>query len=175
MHLELGHSSRDKMKIHMAAKYNIPRWAITIFLKLCLRYKRERMIPQKGMVVRPIYADSFFLQRAQIDLLDLQCKPDRDYYYIFHFQDFLTKFCFLAPLKEKSALEVTKILETIFLTIRAPQILQCDNGSEFKNRLVRELAADWPKCKIIHSRPRHPQSQGSIEKANGIVKKMVRC
>lgn len=60
MHLELGHSGRDKMKIHMAAKYNIPRWAITIFLKLCLRYKRERMIPQKGMVVRPIYADSFF-------------------------------------------------------------------------------------------------------------------
>ncbi|CAC5368193.1 unnamed protein product [Mytilus coruscus] len=30
-----------------------------------------------------------------------------------------------------------------------------------------------PECKIVHSKPRHPQSQGSVERANADVKDMV--
>ncbi|XP_050064166.1 SCAN domain-containing protein 3-like [Aphis gossypii] len=33
----------------------------------------------------------------------------------------------------------------------------------------------WPECKIIHGRPRYPQSQGSIERCNQDVENMLRA
>jgi len=39
---------------------------------------------------------------------------------------------------------------------------------------MRELVNDWPgDCKIIHSRPRHPQTNGLVEQSNGTVKTML--
>ena len=49
-----------------------------------------------------------------------------------------------------------------------------DNGLEFKNKTMRELVNDWPgECKIVHSRPRHPQTNGLVEQSNGTVKTML--
>jgi len=47
-----------------------------------------------------------------------------------------------------------------------PAILQSDNGKEFVAAIIRELVSLWPDTKIINGRPRHPQSQGLIEKGN---------
>lgn len=33
----------------------------------------------------------------------------------------------------------------------------------------------WPECKIIHGSPRHPQTQGSVERSNQDVENMLRC
>ena len=52
-------------------------------------------------------------------------------------------------------------------------ILQSDNGKEFRNKLVSDLTKLWPNLKIIHGRPRHPQSQGSIERANGDIQNIL--
>ena len=40
-----------------------------------------------------------------------------------------------------------------------------------KNQLVYALKDKWPGLEIIHGRPRHPQSQGSVERVNAEVKK----
>jgi IS30 family transposase len=69
-------------------------------------------------------------------------------------------------LKTKSAVEVAKNLLPIFATFGAPKILQSDNGREFVNKVVTEVVARWPACKIVHGKPRHSQSQGSVERAN---------
>ncbi|CAJ0914660.1 unnamed protein product, partial [Mesorhabditis belari] len=61
----------------------------------------------------------------------------------------------------------------IFGTFGAPKILQSDNGKEFANRLVKELVNRWPSCRIMHGRPRHSQSQGSVERANQDVEKIL--
>ncbi|CAJ0947812.1 unnamed protein product, partial [Mesorhabditis belari] len=61
----------------------------------------------------------------------------------------------------------------IFGTYGAPKILQSDNGKEFANRLVKELVNRWPSCRIVHGRPRHSQSQGSVERANQDVEKIL--
>ena len=45
-------------------------------------------------------------------------------------------------------------------------MLQSDNGREFSNKVVKEVVSMWPECKLVHGKPRHSQSQGSIEKAN---------
>ena len=49
-----------------------------------------------------------------------------------------------------------------------PAILQSDNGSEFRNQVMKKLVEDWKgDCKCCYCRPRHPQSQGLVEEANG--------
>ena len=46
-------------------------------------------------------------------------------------------------------------------------------GLEFVAEIIRELKSLWPECVIVHGRPRHPQSQGSVERSNQDVEKMV--
>jgi hypothetical protein len=55
-----------------------------------------------------------------------------------------------------------------------PKILQSDNGNEFKNKLFVSEICDWEgSCKLVYGRPRHPQSQGLVEQANGTVEIMI--
>ena len=43
---------------------------------------------------------------------------------------------------------------------------QSDNGLEFVAAVIREVVKQWPGMKIIRGRPRHPQSQGGVERGN---------
>ena len=44
----------------------------------------------------------------------------------------------------------------------SPEIIQCDQGGEFKKAL--KLLCDRMNIKLIDSRPRHNQSQGKVER-----------
>jgi len=87
--------------------------------------------------------------------------------------DNLTKFCVLRALATKRATKVAFQLADIFLLVGAPSILQSDNGSEFTSYVITELTAVWPDLKMVHGKPRHPRSQGSVEHANGDIKDML--
>ena len=90
-----------------------------------------------------------------------------------NYQDHLTKFCVLRPLTSKRAAEVAYQLQDIFLLLGAPAILQSDNGSQFTAQVITELKQLWSHLIIVHGKPRHPQSQGSVERANCDVKDMM--
>ncbi|KRZ59077.1 KRAB-A domain-containing protein 2 [Trichinella nativa] len=62
------------------------------------------------------------------------------------------KFCILSSLKSRRAEEVASKLLKIFLKFGASSILQSDN-----------------ELKLVTGRPRHPQSQGAVERLNGVV------
>lgn len=81
-----------------------------------------------------------------------------------HYQNHLTKFHFLRPLKTKEAAGVAMHLMQIFVDFGAPQILQSDNGREFTANIICEMGKFWPGLELLNGRPRHPQSQGSVEK-----------
>jgi hypothetical protein len=51
------------------------------------------------------------------------------------------------------------------LVFGAPHILQSDNGREFTAEIIKELKVLWPDLAIFHGKPRHPQSQGSVERS----------
>jgi transposase InsO family protein len=72
----------------------------------------------------------------------------------------------LNALETKTALEVADNLIKIFGIFGAPKILHSDNGREFSNKIVREVVRKWPSCRIVHGKPRHSQSQGSVERCN---------
>ena len=48
----------------------------------------------------------------------------------------------------------------IFTTIGTPCILQSDN------KVIENLCSMWSDVEIVHRKPRHSQSQGSVETAN---------
>lgn len=55
-----------------------------------------------------------------------------------------------------------------------PLIWQSDNCLEFKNSKMTILLKSWDgNCKIIHGRPRYPQSQGLVEQANGTLERIL--
>ena len=33
----------------------------------------------------------------------------------------------------------------------------------------------WPECKMVHGKPRHSQSQGSVERANRYIEAILAC
>ena len=72
-----------------------------------------------------------------------------------------------------AATDVAYELFLIFTTQGCPAILQSDNGGEFVNEVITTLMKMWPECIIVHGHPRHPQTQGSIERANKDVAHMV--
>ncbi|XP_063411146.1 KRAB-A domain-containing protein 2-like [Mytilus trossulus] len=173
-HVGVGHGGLHKtnkeLKKHFA---NISREAIRIFTTNCEQciLKRKRSDISK-LVVKPIISADFNC-RGQVDLVDLQSVPDQEFKWIMHYQDHLTKFSVLRALKSKRAAEVAYQLLDIFLLFGAPHILQSDNGREFTAHIITELKSLWSELVIVHGRPRHPQSQGAVERANADIKEML--
>ena len=131
--------------------------------------RKKNKTSTTGIVVRPILTNDLN-QRGQVDLIDFQSLPDGEYKFILHYQEHLTKFSVLRPLMTKTAKEVAKVLFSIFLDFGAPHVLQSDNGREFTANIIKDLSLLWNKLVFVNGRPRHPQSQGSVERANATVK-----
>ncbi|GFW13428.1 KRAB-A domain-containing protein 2 [Trichonephila clavipes] len=72
---------------------------------------------------------------STVDMIDQQSNRDGKYKFIMVYQDHLTKFVQLRPLKTKRAEEVAYHVLSIFLTFGTPAILQSDNGREFSNQV----------------------------------------
>jgi hypothetical protein len=72
--------------------------------------------------------------RCQVDLIDTQPEPDQDYRLIMNYQEHLTKFTILRPLKSKTAEEVAYQLMDIFYMFAVPFILESENSREFANK-----------------------------------------
>lgn len=114
-------------------------------------------------MVRPITSKDFN-SRGQVDLVDMQTMPDGPYKHILNYQDHLTKFVVLRALEDKTAAGVAEQLTDIFCLIGAPHILQSVNGREFIAEIINKLPETFPGLTIVHGQPRHPQSQGSVER-----------
>lgn len=173
VHLATGHGGRNRIINEISYKYkNVTTEAVMLYLSLCQVCQQKSRGKKKGIVTKPILANEMN-SRCQVDLIDLQTQPDKDYKFILNYQDHLTKFVVLRPLKTKTAAEVAEQLMDIFTLLGAPSILQCDNDRELTNKIIEELANLWNGIKIIHGIPTHSQSQDSIEQANQDVKNMV--
>ena len=173
-HIATGHGGRDRMLKHLNQKYaNITTEAVELFKSYCIVCQEKRKRPKTtGVVVKPILSREFN-SRGQVDLIDMQSAPQGRFKWIMVYQCHLTKFVILRPLSSKRAAEVAFQLLDIFLLFGAPAILQSDNGSEFTAQVITELKELWPQLIMVHGKPRHPQSQGSVERANGDIKDML--
>ena len=70
------------------------------------------------------------------------------------YQDHLTKWTVLRPLKTKKAEKIAKNLVNIFYHIGSPVLLHFDNVQEFVNEVIHSLLSLWPDCKMINGKAR---------------------
>ena len=185
------HYLRNDMKV-----CNVSLEIVNKILKLCpvceerstIKTKRQRQ-SQTPLVI----TSNHFGHRGQLDLVDMGSCEDPEgegYKYLFHYQvsvlqaleslvfwqDHFYNISVLAPLKSKSAAEVARVFVThVVAYYGAPIILQTDNGKEFTGTAFLDAVEQLCGCKVIRGRPRHPQTQGSVEAANGVAKKLIAC
>lgn len=174
IHLDTGHGRRDRMlkELEKSKFQNIPRIVVVEYLKLCKPCEEKGKNPKKGIVVKPILSKEFN-ERGQVDLVDYQSTPDGEFKFVLNYQDHLTKFTILKALKTKTANEVAENLVEIFSILGAPAMLHSDNGGEFVNKIISAVATKWPNLKLVHGKPRHSQSQGSVERSNQDIEAMI--
>lgn len=114
-----------------------------------------------------------FMTRMQIDLIDMRSVEHGGHKWIFHAKDHFSKYSWLRPLMSKEAVNVAGVLKSIFYQFGPPRILQSDNGREFVAKVITDLTKWWPGLLIVNGRPRHPQSQGLVERGNAVVQQLL--
>jgi len=172
IHVGIHHKGGTKTHKAVQEMYeNITLATMKTVISNCVRCaEKAKKKCSRSVVVRPITVEQLN-DRGQMDLIDYRTLPDGEYWWILHYKKVLTtKYSFLRPLETKEAVLVTKELRSIFLTYGAPRVLQADNGGELVAKVIQELATLWPSLILVHGRPRHPQSQGCVERANCVVK-----
>ena len=109
---------------------------------------------------------------TQIDLIEME--PDKHgYKYILDIMNTQTGFTILKPLKNKKASQIAKHLESTIQILGPPKIIASDNGTEFNNNLIKELAKKWD-FKLRFSTPYRPQGHGSVERNNGLIQTILK-
>jgi hypothetical protein len=167
IHDVLIHSGIGKTASYIAKHYyGISKQCVAKLLHEC----NTCALYQRNMTTAPLepIPSTAFMERVQMDLIDMSKQPDREYKWILHIKDHFSKFSQLYALKTKETAGVGKGFMSWIGTFGPPKILQTDNGREFCSNLIETIAKDYG-IKIIHSRPRHPQTQGLVEQGNGTV------
>lgn len=158
---------------------NIKHYHVKSFIASCPTCQKNKNANKKESKGFKRIQTFEFGVRGQVDLINvkkLRAQNNDDYRYILNYQDNFSKFCMLRGLMDKKPSSIIEALKEIFTTIGAPRIIQTDNGGEFVNKDFKTyLQTHWP-CIQQHIRgsPYHPQSQGSVERANGHVKSMLK-
>ncbi|XP_025423809.1 KRAB-A domain-containing protein 2-like [Sipha flava] len=174
-HLSIGHGGRSRMEHVLNSKYkNITRETIMLYLGSCEFCQKKSSTSKNRLEVKHSAPEEKNSRCCEIGVIDMQTQPDGNYKFILVYQDHLTKFVNLRPLTHQRAHgEVACALLDIFTIFGAPTILQSDNGGKFANEVIEELWNTWKDLKMILKKPRHSQSQGSVEHDSQEVKLML--
>ena len=101
-HEAVGHAKSERTHKMVIKKFsNISRNMVELFISMCPRCATTKIVPAKQLPRKPIISETFN-DRGQVDLIDMQSIPDGPFRWILHYQDHLTKFCYLRALRKKS-------------------------------------------------------------------------
>jgi hypothetical protein len=113
--------------------------------------------------------------RITLDLIDFSSQPagpDKTFHYIAHAVDHVSTFHFVDALRTKHAYEILQFVQRLFSQFGYCKVLQTDNGSEFVNETLQKYLEE-KKIKFVHGKPYHPQSQGKVERGNGVLQAKI--
>lgn len=114
------------------------------------------------------------LQQIGIDLVDTQRMAYDGYKYILTAIDLYSKKAWAEALKSKTNKAVLDGMKKILLKLKdKPSIIRSDNGSEFINDMFKKYLKSQD-IKQVFSLPGKPQSNGQIERFNGVLKRLLR-
>ncbi|CAF0800118.1 unnamed protein product [Didymodactylos carnosus] len=172
-HIAVSHGGREKTFGEIQSHYSsVPRVAVDWFLKRCIACQIRK--PVKQHVVSKSIVSLGVMTRLQIDLINMRSHPDVItidivYNWILHCIDNFSKFSWAFALRNKTAVEVASKLRELFFVFGPPRLLHSDNGKEFVANVIIELKQLFPEMCFVRGRPRRPQSQDCVERANGVL------
>lgn len=140
----------------------------------CIICNRHRPLRRISPII-PILSD-FPWQLVQMDCIDLRnySECNDGYGWIVNILDSYSKFMFPVAVKTKTAENIKLALKQQIDREGAPKIIQTDNGKEFKNALFIDYLNEH-NIIFKFGRPRHPQNQGQVERANQtLVRKIAK-
>ena len=123
-------------------------------------------------VVRPIIT-SRPMELIMFDLFFLPFKDNDGHGICMMIIDHFTKYKWGGVMTQKTMHEVADILIRVFQTEGTCERWHCDNGSEFLNHIVEMARKALGIPSLSSGRPRHPQCQGLVERANGTCKRKI--
>ena len=136
----------------------------------CATYFRGRL-PHSSPMQEMVIGSPF--ERAGIDLTGPHPKSSRGYSYILTYIDHFSKWADAVPLRNKEAATVAEALATkIFPYIGLPRQLLSDNGGEFRNQLLDELAKRLDVDRIFTT-AYTPSTNGTIERLHRTMNCML--
>ncbi|KAK3288233.1 hypothetical protein CYMTET_4289 [Cymbomonas tetramitiformis] len=176
---EKGHL-RGRQRTFKALRENyvgIPARWIDKYKTFC-EYCQQDQRRKQDSRIKPIQVNLVW-ERHQCDLIDLrkfQCKfQGISYKWLLHLKDHHSRYSFLVALEKKEARGVLDAVMAIYDVFGPPCIFQTDNGKEFTAEVLQSAFKErWPGIQLLNGRARHPQSQGSVERANAVVEEYIR-
>ncbi len=149
------------------------REEVVFLVKLCEICHIKAHSKSKGPLV--IIISTKLFERVQIGLIDMRSTTvittNVIFKWIAHLVCYMSKIRILLALPNKEAVTVATEVNQWICIYGAMDILQSDNGSEFKE-VCLELVKSFGVC-VINCRPQTPRTQGLVEQANGTVKTRI--
>lgn len=165
-------NGRDRFYARVSQDYaGITKVQVMNFLKRHETYQLHRPV-YKQKVVRPIITTRP-KQLFEIDLIDMSNEEywNNGVHWLLTIIDVFSKFAYVIPLKNKEAETVADAIYPL-LAKEHPTVIQSDRGSEFISDRFKEMMKELG---ITHrlSRSHTPESNGAIERFNGILKRSI--
>ena len=163
-----GHFGVLRVQNKLCGKYFWPNMVedVKYYIKTCKKCQwmnRSSLLKPK-LELKPIPVPSRIFAQIGMDLI--QMNKYRGYNYIITVVDYLSKYCEMRALKEKSAKEVAKfIYEGLICWWGCSEYHITDQGCEFLNSTNRELL-DLCRTKQRITSSYHPQANGLSERMN---------
>jgi len=114
-------------------------------------------------------------ERYVLDLQDIKnhLQDDKnEYKFFFNIIDHYSKLTGSYLLKNKKANSIIIALNNFIAIYGSPKSIQTDNGAEFNNTLLTEYCRH-NNIEIIHSSPRHPTTNGVVERIHQEISKSI--
>ncbi|XP_044262757.1 KRAB-A domain-containing protein 2-like [Tribolium madens] len=144
-HLHLKHGNCDEMLQYLNQSYkNITYKDVSIFLSFCQDCQDKATLDEKDLIEKY----SHFNTVCQIELIDFESCEDNGYKFVMIYQELLTKFVILKPLKSYESEEVAQNLINIFGTLGPPIYLKSNKSDDFVEGIISRLKVLWPPVKI---------------------------
>lgn len=116
---------------------------------------------------------SFPWQYVSVDLLGPLPRSKNGFCYLLLVSDYFTKYCLLHPLRDAKASHIVKFLEEqVLLVYGVPQVIACDNGTQFTANNFKKLADEYG-IKIYYNANFHPQVN-AVERVNRVLEAAIR-
>lgn len=170
---ELKTFGRDKMFVYLQSnhpKANISRRQIMEWLKLQPVHQINRVVQKTTIKQTKIPTQKG--KTMVIDLTDMVTIQEQGFRWLMTMIDGFSRKAYVEPMNSKSTKDVLAAFNKILKKTGKFSVLRSDNGSEFKSKKFKELCKENNITQIFGEAHR-PQSQGLVEKFNGILKENI--